>query len=39
MGVNYLINGEATGIGDMIDQYYGTIELYDGLYLTYSLES
>lgn len=32
MGVNYLINGEAKGIGDMIDESVGTLELYDGVY-------
>jgi len=32
MGVNYLINGEATGLGDMIDSHYGTYEMYDGVY-------
>lgn len=36
MGVNYLINGEAKGIGDMIDESdWGkskTVKMYDGLY-------
>ena len=32
MGVNYLINGEVKGIGDMIDESVGTLELYDGVY-------
>ncbi|MGI9582582.1 RHS repeat-associated core domain-containing protein [Chryseobacterium sp. RRHN12] len=36
MGVNYLMNGEAKGLGDMIDESvsnkYGKLELYDGLY-------
>jgi hypothetical protein len=32
MGVNYLINGEAKGIGDMLDEKIGHIDLYDGLY-------
>jgi RHS repeat-associated protein len=32
MGVNYLLNGEAKGIGDMIDESVGTIELYEGVY-------
>ncbi len=32
MGVNYLMTGEATGIGDWIDSQVGTIEIYDGLY-------
>ncbi|GEJ45440.1 DUF6443 domain-containing protein [Chryseobacterium sp. ON_d1] len=34
MGVNYLINGEAKGLGDMIDEATGgpLVEMYDGLY-------
>jgi RHS repeat-associated protein len=36
MGVNFLMNGQAKGLGDMIDESvandYGKIELYDGLY-------
>ncbi|WP_202974468.1 RHS repeat domain-containing protein, partial [Chryseobacterium elymi] len=36
MGVNYLINREAKGLGDMIDESvaneYGKFEMYDGLY-------
>ncbi len=32
MGVNYLISGQAKGIGDMIDESVGTYEMYDGLY-------
>ncbi|UII31993.1 DUF6443 domain-containing protein [Fulvivirga ulvae] len=32
MGVNYLINGEAKGIGDMIDESIGTYEMYEGIY-------
>ncbi|WP_445457006.1 hypothetical protein [Flavobacterium sp. HNIBRBA15423] len=36
MGVNYLVNGEAKGIGDMIDESsFGksvTVKMYDGLY-------
>jgi len=32
MGVNYLINGEAKGLSDMIDESIGTFEMYDGLY-------
>ncbi|MGG5208692.1 hypothetical protein ACQWU4_07065, partial [Chryseobacterium sp. MIQD13] len=36
MGVNYMINGEAKGLGDMIDESvaneYGKFEMYDGLY-------
>ncbi|RKE71967.1 hypothetical protein DEU39_4639 [Chryseobacterium sp. AG363] len=34
MGVNYLINGEAKGLGDMIDEATGgpLVEIYDGLY-------
>ena len=36
MGVNYLVNGEAKGIGDMIDESnFGksaTIKMYDGIY-------
>jgi RHS repeat-associated protein len=34
IGVNYLINGEAKGLGDMIDEATGgpLVEMYDGLY-------
>ncbi len=32
MDVNYLINGEAKGISDMIDEKLGTVELYEGVY-------
>lgn len=32
MGVSYIIIGEAIGIGDMLDNSFGTLELYDGLY-------
>jgi hypothetical protein len=36
MGVNYLVSGEAKGLGDMIDESvvneYGKFEMYDGLY-------
>lgn len=32
MGVNYLINGEAKGLGDMLDESIGTYEMYDGVY-------
>ncbi|MGQ1788536.1 RHS repeat-associated core domain-containing protein, partial [Saccharicrinis sp. GN24d3] len=33
MGVNYIINGEARGIGDMLDEKYGpVITLYEGVY-------
>lgn len=32
MGVNYLINGEAKSLSDIIDENIGTIEMYDGLY-------
>lgn len=32
MGLIYLINGEAKGIGDMIDESIGTYELYEGIY-------
>jgi RHS repeat-associated protein len=32
MGINYLINGEATGLGDMADRYFGTYKMYDGIY-------
>ena len=32
MGVNYLLNGEAKGLSDIIDENTGSIELYDGLY-------
>lgn len=32
MGFNYLINGEAKGIGEMIDESLGTYEMYDGVY-------
>ena len=32
MGVNYLINGKAKGLGDMIDESIGTYEMYDGIY-------
>lgn len=36
LGVNYLINGEAKGLGDMIDDSvaheYGRLEMYEGLY-------
>lgn len=32
MGMNYLINGEAKSLGDIIDENIGIIEMYDGLY-------
>lgn len=32
MGANYLLNGEAKGIGDIIDESFGTLEMYDGVY-------
>lgn len=32
MGVNYLLNGEIKGLGDIIDDKVGTYEMYDGLY-------
>ena len=32
MGVNLAVNGEAKGIGDLIDDKYGSIKLYDGIY-------
>lgn len=32
MGVNYLVNGEAKGIGDMVDERWGTLEIYEGAY-------
>lgn len=32
MGVNLLVNGEAKGIGDLADEKFGTIKLYDGVY-------
>ncbi|MBK1896676.1 RHS repeat domain-containing protein [Chryseobacterium paridis] len=32
MGANYLINGEAKGLGDMLDESIGTYEIYDGIY-------
>lgn len=32
MGANYLINGEAKGLGDMLDESVGTYEMYDGVY-------
>lgn len=34
MGANYLINGEAKGLGDMIDEATGgpLVKMYDGLY-------
>ncbi len=32
MGVNYIINGEAKGISDMLDDTIGTYEMYEGFY-------
>ena len=32
MGVNYLVNGEARGLSDMMDDYIGTLEMYEGAY-------
>ncbi len=32
MGVNYLINGKAKGLGDMIDESVGTYKMYEGVY-------
>lgn len=32
MGVNYIMSGEAKGLGDMIDEATGTYQMYDGLY-------
>ena len=32
MGVNYLVNGEGKGLGDMIDEHIGTLEMYEGAY-------
>jgi hypothetical protein len=32
LGYNYFVNGEAKGLGDMIDDWAGTYEMYDGLY-------
>lgn len=32
MGVNYIINGEAQGISDIIDEKIGTYEMYNGIY-------
>ena len=31
-GVNLLVNGEAKGLGDLTDEYFGTVKLYDGIY-------
>ncbi|MDY3344195.1 hypothetical protein PG326_02850 [Riemerella anatipestifer] len=32
MGANYLTNGEAKGLGDMLDESVGTYEMYHGIY-------
>jgi hypothetical protein len=32
MGVNYLVNGQAKGLGDILDESIGTYKMYDGLY-------
>ena len=32
MDVNYLIKGEVKGLGDMLDEKVGHINMYDGLY-------
>lgn len=32
MGVIYLFTGNATGLGDMIDNRVGTFEIYKGVY-------
>lgn len=32
MGVDYILNGEAKGLGDIIDEKVGSYEMYEGLY-------
>lgn len=32
MGINYLMGNGAVGLGDMLDQKIGTLEMYEGLY-------
>ena len=32
MGVNYIVNGQAKGLGDIIDENVGSYEMYEGIY-------